>query len=77
MINCRMTIERLYPFLDRELSEQEILDVQEHLNRCPPCAKHFEYEQGVLRFVGTAGRTVCAPSELLDRILASRRATIE
>ncbi len=77
MINCRMTIERLYPFLDRELTEQEVLEVNEHLERCPPCAKHFEYEAGVLRFIGDAARTVHAPRDLRAKIVAACQATVE
>jgi mycothiol system anti-sigma-R factor len=72
-----MCIERLYPYLDRELTEDELGEVQDHLNRCPPCAKHFDYEAGVLRFVGDAGRSVCAPQRLLEKILAARTATVD
>jgi len=77
MINCRNCIERLYPYLDRELSKAELAEVQEHLNRCPPCAKHFEYEAGVLRFIGDCGRSVRAPEGLLQKIIAYRQAAVD
>jgi mycothiol system anti-sigma-R factor len=50
-MNCRESLERLYSFLDRELSEDEIREVHLHLNRCPPCVKHFSFEEGVKRLV--------------------------
>ncbi len=72
MIDCRMTLERLYPYLDRELSEAEIEEVRAHLDLCPPCAKHFEFESGMIRVVGDACRKTEAPPELKSRILAAR-----
>ena len=72
MINCKTTVERLYPYLDRELSELELVEVREHLALCPPCAKHFEFESGMLRIVGDACRSVEAPDGLKAKILSAR-----
>ena len=71
MTNCKVTIESLYPYLDRELSAQEIESIREHLNRCPPCARHFEFEAGILRFVSSACRSVEAPPDLRAKILSA------
>lgn len=71
MTKCKTTIERLYPYLDRELSTQEIEEIREHLDACPPCARHFQFEAGVLRFVGAACRSVEAPAELRAKILSA------
>jgi mycothiol system anti-sigma-R factor len=76
MINCKTTIERLYPFLDRELTEDEHTEVQEHLSLCPPCARHFQFEAGVLRFVSASCRNVKTPESLLQRIAAARQAVV-
>lgn len=72
MLNCKKTIERLYPYLDRELSEQELVEVREHLDLCPPCAKHFAFESGVLRVVSDACKAIQAPAALRARIMSSR-----
>ena len=72
MINCKTTVERLYPYLDRELSEQELDEVREHLALCPPCAKHFDFESGMLRIVGDVCRSVEAPDGLKAKILSAR-----
>lgn len=71
MHNCTNTIKRLYPYIDRELSEQEITQIREHLAMCPPCAKHFSFESGMLRFIGAACRSVAAPAELRARVLST------
>jgi hypothetical protein len=34
---CERVLERLSPFLDRELPEVEIGEIREHLAFCPPC----------------------------------------
>lgn len=72
MINCKTTVERLYPYLDRELSAQEIEEVREHLALCPPCAKYFNFESGMLRMVSDACRSVEAPEGLKAKILSTR-----
>ena len=73
MINCKTTVDRLYKYLDRELTEREVEEVQEHLDYCPPCAKYFAFEAGVLRFIGDACRSVSAPENLRGKVLAARR----
>ena len=75
MLDCKKTAERLYPYLDRELSDEELDEVRAHLEHCPPCAKFFEYESGVLRFVSDACRSVEAPASLRAKILSVRSST--
>ncbi len=72
MLNCKKTVEQLYPYLDRELTAQELEDVRAHLDHCPPCAKYFAYESGMLRFVSDACRSVEAPASLRAKILSAR-----
>lgn len=72
MINCKTTVERLYPYLDRELSAEEIEEVREHLALCPPCAKYFDFESGMLRLVSNACRSVEAPVSLREKIVSAR-----
>lgn len=70
MIDCQKAIERLYGYLDRELSDQERLEVEAHLHKCPPCARLFDFEAGVLRLIAARARETCAPPELRSRITA-------
>lgn len=68
MLNCDECMERLYPYLDRELNEAELRDVQFHLELCPPCQERFQFEENVLRLVGRCGRKLEAPESLVDRV---------
>jgi mycothiol system anti-sigma-R factor len=68
MANCQDAIEHLYQYLDRELSATEQADVQQHLDRCPPCLGLFRFEENILRFVGEKCRQTAAPPALRDRV---------
>ncbi len=68
MGNCRETLDRLYQYLDRELSDAEQRIVQQHLERCPPCRDLFQFEANVLTFVGRRCRETAAPPSLRDRV---------
>lgn len=73
MLNCDEVAERLYSYLDRELSPEEMAAVQRHLNACPPCRRWFVFEENILRFVGECARRVRAPEELAARIRELRQ----
>lgn len=68
-MNCRDAAERLYEYLDRELTPEAEAKVREHLKACPPCGEHFDDEQAFLKFVEARCRSRCAPPELKRRIL--------
>lgn len=70
MIDCSTAIERLYGYLDRELTDEEREEVERHLAKCPPCARFFNFEAGVLHLVAARVRETCAPPELRTRISA-------
>jgi mycothiol system anti-sigma-R factor len=67
-MNCRETIERLYTFLDRELSEAEVAEVQRHLEACPPCVNMFKFEASVKRLVKRCCGEERAPDALRERV---------
>ncbi len=69
MFNCKDCLERLYPFLDRELDRAEQLEVHQHLNRCRQCSTRFRFEGNVLHYVGEIARATGCPEETRRRIL--------
>jgi anti-sigma factor RsiW len=46
MSECKRTIDRLAPYVDRLLPPDERADVERHLNACPPCRRLAVREEG-------------------------------
>ena len=69
MYNCRECLERLYPFLDRELNQDEQVEVRDHLNRCGRCRTRFRFEGNMLQAVAEVARSTNGPDEARKRIL--------
>ena len=42
--DCGETIERLYHFLDGELTDDRRVAIQQHLDDCAPCFHAFDFE---------------------------------
>jgi mycothiol system anti-sigma-R factor len=72
-MNCKETIERLQTFVDRELSDAEVVEVRMHLTACPPCQDHFKFEERLKILVRQRACPEKAPSTLRDRICQKLR----
>lgn len=68
MIDCKEAERRLHGYLDRELSETEVAEVQLHLQVCDNCRARFRFEEGLRRLVQRAAGNEAAPTELRERI---------
>lgn len=68
-IDCREAAERLYEYLDRELTVELRAEVERHLNACAGCFRHFEFERAFLRFLEARARGRGAGPELKRRII--------
>ena len=77
---CEEMLRRLDDYLDRELSAEEIVRVEEHLQECEACIREFGFEANVIRAVRTKLRQVEVPQSLMDRVamsLARERASAD
>ena len=43
-VDCNETIERLYTYLDGELTDERRIEIKRHLDDCPPCLHAFDFE---------------------------------
>ena len=48
---CEWCEEVLQPYLDRQLSEPERVEAQEHLDHCGYCARRYRFEESLRVFV--------------------------
>ena len=65
---CSATLKRLYEFLDRELSPEQLRTVQTHLDACPECADVKDFEL-MIREKMRSSCTQQAPEQLKARLL--------
>ena len=75
MINCTHCLQALNPYLDRELSDDDIVQVREHLEACAGCLHQFQFEESLRRLVRVRCQEQQAPDGLRAKVEA--RLTIE
>jgi mycothiol system anti-sigma-R factor len=73
---CEEALDRLFEYIDGELTPSELEQVSSHLKECPPCeAEHKLNEKIKSRVAATGGE--CAPEALRAKILESLRTVRE
>ena len=71
MINCRDCARALHPYLDRELSDEDVIQVRGHLEACGGCLQMYQFEESLRRLVRVRCREQSAPASLRARISVS------
>jgi anti-sigma factor (TIGR02949 family) len=51
---CAKCEEVLQPFLDRELSDDEVAEAESHLDQCTYCRKRYRFEEKLRMYVRQA-----------------------
>jgi anti-sigma factor (TIGR02949 family) len=67
-MTCEQAFARIDDFLDRELSPEEMEQVQAHLDTCAVCSREFQFEAGIIDGVRAKLRRIEVPPDLLARI---------
>jgi anti-sigma factor (TIGR02949 family) len=68
-MKCRECVEHLYEYLDREVTPDLEREIRAHIEGCPPCGQHLDFETLFLRFVKIRCSAQAAPPALRRRIL--------
>jgi mycothiol system anti-sigma-R factor len=71
MINCRDCVQALHIYIDRELSDDDIVHVREHLVGCGGCLHLYKFEESLRRLVKVRCQEQSAPESLRARITVS------
>jgi mycothiol system anti-sigma-R factor len=64
---CREALDRLYTFLDGELTEERRHEIQDHLSTCLPCLEAFDFEAELKVLIATRCRDD-VPAQLRVRV---------
>ena len=65
-MKCKDCEEKLDRFVDRELSPTEVLELQLHLESCPDCTEHYDFQVHLKRLVRIAGQPEGAPVQRVE-----------
>jgi mycothiol system anti-sigma-R factor len=68
--DCSQTVERLYQFIDGELTDERRQQIERHLDECSPCLQAVGFERE-LRVVIANRCKDRVPEELRQRIKAA------
>jgi mycothiol system anti-sigma-R factor len=71
VINCRDCASALNPYLDRQLSDEDLAQVREHLEACGGCQHLYQFEESLRRLVRVRCQEQGAPESLRQRITLS------
>ena len=71
MCDCADCERMLQPYLDRVLTDDELAEAEEHLDRCAYCRKRYRFEQELHMLVRRAVDEPM-PVELRQRLAALR-----
>ena len=67
-MRCEECADKLDRYVDRELTNTEALEVQLHLEDCPDCMDHYEFEQDLTRLVKSSCECDTAPKIFRDKL---------
>jgi mycothiol system anti-sigma-R factor len=66
-LNCDETIERLYFYLDGELTEKRRVEIIRHLDMCGPCVGAFGFEAELRKVIANRCKDH-VPDSLVARV---------
>lgn len=75
-MNCMETVARLHLYIDRELSNEEIAIVQQHLKDCPSCECRFHFDMHLKRLMHERCTIEKAPEQLRASVMRIARTPV-
>ena len=70
--DCQKALERMAFFIDRELADADLAQIQKHIDECAPCLSSHDLERTVKALVARSCQER-APQELRARVLVRIR----
>jgi len=67
--NCVEVMARLHLYIDRELSAEEVVIVQQHISDCPNCECRFHFDMSIKRLIHERCTIQRAPAHLREAVM--------
>ncbi len=72
-MDCEECRERLYPYLDRELSPSEFDEMRQHLDDCDGCERSYVVERVLVDRIRGSATADGAPPGVRERLIVRLR----
>ncbi|MEO7966067.1 MAG: zf-HC2 domain-containing protein [Gemmatimonadaceae bacterium] len=73
-MDCGKALQKMFDFLDGELSPERMQSVRDHLEGCGPCLDHADFERRFLAALQATREDRTCPAEVRAKVMASLRA---
>ncbi|GAA4535131.1 MULTISPECIES: mycothiol system anti-sigma-R factor [Nonomuraea] len=68
--DCREVLDRVYEYLDGELTAGDVADIRVHLDECGPCLEEYDLDKAIKQLVAKKCGCDPVPDDLRDKVLA-------
>ncbi|WP_219461085.1 mycothiol system anti-sigma-R factor [Nonomuraea rhizosphaerae] len=68
--DCREVLDKVYAYLDGELTEGSVVEIRVHLEECGPCLKEYDLDKAVKALVAKHCGCDPVPGDLRSKVLA-------
>jgi mycothiol system anti-sigma-R factor len=72
-VDCAEILDKVYSYLDNEISAHDVAQVRHHLDECGPCLRQYGLEQVVKALVARSCGCDPAPADLRAKVLTRIR----
>jgi len=70
---CSEVLARVYSYLDGEIEDKSLAQIQQHLDECGPCLREYGLEEAVKRLVHKCCGSEPTPSGLRSKVMVRIR----
>ncbi len=67
--DCRDILDKVYSYLDQEVTRDDVAKIRHHLDECGPCLQQYDLETALKALVKRSCACEPAPAELRLRIM--------
>ncbi|MEV0996079.1 MULTISPECIES: mycothiol system anti-sigma-R factor [Nonomuraea] len=68
--DCREVLDKVYSYLDGELTEGDVAEIRVHLDECSPCLKEYDLDKAIKALVHKHCGCDPVPADLRSKVLA-------
>ncbi|MEV4018719.1 mycothiol system anti-sigma-R factor [Nonomuraea angiospora] len=68
--DCREVLDKVYAYLDGELTETDVVEIRVHLEECGPCLQEYDLDKAIKALVHKHCGCDPVPGDLRSKVLA-------